>query len=71
MSTITAILKPDVDGTVRLPLPAELRNSSVRIVATVEAVGSPARPRFGLLAGKIALSPDFDEPLEDCNDYMK
>ncbi len=37
MSTITAILEPDVDGTVHLPLPLNLRNSKVRVTATLEA----------------------------------
>ncbi len=26
--------------------------------------------QFGLLKGKMWMSPDFDEPLEDFNDYM-
>ena len=29
MSTITAILKADADGTLHLPVPAELRNATV------------------------------------------
>ena len=37
MSTITAILEPDADGTVHLPLPLDLRNSRVRVTATLEA----------------------------------
>ena len=36
MSTITAILEPDPDGTLHLPLPAELRNGKVRVEATME-----------------------------------
>jgi len=27
-------------------------------------------PKFGSLKGKIKISSDFDEPLEDFNDYM-
>ena len=38
MSTITAILDPDADGTLHLPLPAELRHGKVAITATLEAV---------------------------------
>lgn len=38
MSTINAILEPDADGTLHLPLPAELRVGKVRVEATVEAV---------------------------------
>ena len=42
MSTITAILEPDADGTLHLPLPVELRHGKVRVEATVEAVEVPA-----------------------------
>lgn len=38
MSTITAILEPHADGTLHLPLPAELRHSKVRVQATLDAV---------------------------------
>ena len=41
MSTITAILEPDVDGTLHLPLPAEMRSSKVKVTATLESVGAP------------------------------
>ena len=37
MSTITAILEPDADGKVHLLLPLALRNSKVRLTATLEA----------------------------------
>jgi hypothetical protein len=37
MCTITAILEPNADGTVHLPLPSDLRNSRVRVTATLEA----------------------------------
>lgn len=37
MSTITAILEPDPDGTLHLPLPMELRKSKVKVTATIEA----------------------------------
>ena len=37
MSTITAILKADADGTLHLPLPAELRGGKVKVIASVEA----------------------------------
>lgn len=42
MSTITAILDPDADGTLHLPLPAALRHGKVRVEAKVEAVETPA-----------------------------
>ena len=38
MSTITAILEPDVDGTLHLPIPAEMRSSKVKVTATLESV---------------------------------
>jgi Protein of unknown function (DUF2281) len=72
MITIIAILEPDADGSVHLPVPPELRLSAVKVTATMEAVANTgAQPRFGCLAGKIELSPDFDEPLEDFKEYME
>jgi hypothetical protein len=44
MSTITAILEPDADGTLHLPLPEELRHGKVRVEATIEAVETAASP---------------------------
>ncbi|MSU59041.1 MAG: hypothetical protein EXS35_12890 [Pedosphaera sp.] len=37
MSTITAILEADADGTLHLPLPADLRRGKVKVVATLES----------------------------------
>ena len=68
MSTFTAILEPDADGSVNVPLPPELRHSKVKVTATLEAAVPTARPQFGCLAGKIELAPDFDEPLADFKD---
>ncbi len=36
MSTITAILEADADGTLHLPLPAELRGGKVKVEAKLE-----------------------------------
>ena len=36
MSTITAILESDADGTLRLPLPAAWRRRQVKVVAQVD-----------------------------------
>ncbi len=69
MTTITAILEADADGSVHLPLPPELRHSTVQVTATLEAASLTGRPQFGSLAGKIELAPDFDEPLEDFKEY--
>ena len=38
MSTITAILEADADGTLHLPLPAELRGGKIRVEVKMEAV---------------------------------
>lgn len=37
MSTITAILEAEADGTLHLPVPASLRRGKVKIVATLES----------------------------------
>lgn len=38
MSTITAILEPDADGSIHLPVPAEMRRGKVKVIATLIAV---------------------------------
>ena len=47
MSTITAILEADADGTLHLPVPAELRRGKIEVTATLKAAngGVPAVPR--------------------------
>ncbi len=75
MSTIIAILQPDADGTVHLPVPAPWRHLPIRVKAELEPVAGAAEPQpslkgFGCLRGKISMSPDFDEPLEDFKDYL-
>ncbi|HBJ87697.1 MAG TPA: hypothetical protein DDZ88_28340 [Verrucomicrobiales bacterium] len=44
MSTITAILEPQADGTLHLPLPANLRSGRVRVIAslTVDEESKPS-----------------------------
>ena len=73
MSTITAVIEAHPDGSLHLPLPDELRHSKVKVTATLEAVvATPApRPRFGSLAGKIWMAPDFNAPLDDFKEYME
>ena len=45
MSTITAILEADPDGTLHLPVPQNLRRGKVKVVATLESAPSPtSRP---------------------------
>jgi hypothetical protein len=44
MNTITAVLEPDVDGTVHLPLPLGFRNCRVRVTATLDRVEKQKEP---------------------------
>jgi hypothetical protein len=75
MSIITAILDPEADGTVRLPLPPDLRATKVKVEARVEAAGaSPRRAKAGLwknLPDRFWIASDFDAPLEDFREYME
>ena len=41
------------------------------VVKLVPIAGIKAQPRFGSAKGLIAMSDDFDEPLEDFSEYMK
>ena len=73
MSTVTAILEPEADGTLHLPVPEELKSRKVKVVATLEAIKpKQAKPRFkaGCLKG-FWMAPDFDAPLEDFKEYME
>lgn len=71
MSTLTAILEPDADGTLHLPLPEELKTGKVKVVATLEAVEEKkAARKAGCLKG-FWMAPDFDAPLEDFKEYME
>lgn len=38
MSTITAILEPDADGTLHLPLPTDAPRGKLKVTATLESV---------------------------------
>ena len=77
MSTITAILEADADGTLHLPLPAELRHGKIEVTATLKPANGASTTLspptslkgFGWLNGKISMSPDFDGPLADFKDY--
>jgi hypothetical protein len=37
VNTITAIIEPDADGTLHLPVPAEWRNRPVRVKASLDS----------------------------------
>jgi hypothetical protein len=72
MSTIIAILDSDPDGSLRLPLPPELRHGKIKVEAKMELVSATEpRPQFGCLAGKIWFSPDFNAPLDEFREYME
>ena len=80
MNLISTIIEPDADGTLHLPLPKAWQHQSIRVRAELEPVGALGEhgvaesmenlKGFGCLRGKISLSPDFDEPLDDFKDYM-
>jgi hypothetical protein len=47
MNTITAILEADADGTLHLPVPAELRHGKIEVTATLKPANGnvPSLPR--------------------------
>jgi hypothetical protein len=76
MSPITAIVEAAADGTLHLPLPAELRHGKVKVVASVEPLSvapEPAEPGsgkgFGALTGKLSMAPLFHFRTTDLIDY--
>ncbi len=77
MSTITAILEPDADGTLHLPVPAAWRKLPIRIRAEMEPADSAAgiaysaewRAAFGAIGDESFAAPARSaarivEPLE-------
>jgi hypothetical protein len=40
MNTLTAIIEPNADGTLHLPLPAAWRHQCIRVKAELEPVGT-------------------------------
>ncbi len=55
-------------------LPPSLKKEVEDFLEFIQTRQSPVparnKPVFGSAKGKIKLSPDFDEPLEDFKDYM-
>jgi len=41
------------------------------VVKLVPVTGTRAQPKFGSAKGLITMSDDFDEPIEDFDEYMK
>jgi hypothetical protein len=75
MSKVTAILIPSPDGTLHLPLPEGWAHQRIRVTAELEPVDSGegenlrvVAPKAGCLKG-FWMAPDFDEPLEDFQEY--
>jgi hypothetical protein len=74
VSTITAILEPNEDGTLHLPVPEELKSGKVKVVATLEPADPPPsrrHPLLGIWQGEITYEPDWDAPLDDFKPYME
>ncbi len=76
MNTIHAIFNAAPDGTLHLPLPAGWQTRAIKVRAELEPVtseaggnGALAHPQPGCLKG-FQVAEDFDEPLEEFNDYM-
>ena len=68
MSTITAILEPDADGTLHLRLPAELRGGKVKVVAFIEGADAGEEgPRGRLVMGefgrRVLVAPEDAPPM--------
>ena len=52
MSTITAILEPDSDGCLHLPVPEELRGGKVKVIASLETVTADEVDHARLVRGE-------------------
>lgn len=53
MSAFTAILEPDGDGRIHLPVPTQMRGGRVKVIATIEAVDDAGNARGAkLIQGK-------------------
>jgi hypothetical protein len=72
VSKITAILEPQADGNLHLPVPEEMRHQRIKITAVLEPISSRREtPCFGRYAGQIWISPDFNAAAQDFKDYME
>jgi Protein of unknown function (DUF2281) len=68
MVVLTATCK---NGTIQFdrPLPADLEGKQIQVtIEEVKLVGK--RRQSGSAKGQIRMSPDFDAPLEDFQEYM-
>lgn len=74
METITAIIEPDADGTLHLPLPDGMRQGKVLVQATLQPVPDTPTPAKAGIWGNAPgfwMADDFDEPLEEFREYME
>ena len=54
MSTVTAILEPDTDGCLHLPVPEEMRGGKVKVTASLESVtADEAADHARLIPGEV------------------
>jgi hypothetical protein len=60
------------DGKIQLSqtLPPEWEGKQIRLVVEEVPSSSSKRRQSGSAKGQIWISPDFDEPLEDFEEYM-
>lgn len=52
MSTVTAILEADTDGSLHLPVPEELRGGKVKVIASLETVPAGEADHACLVRGE-------------------
>jgi len=60
------------DGRIELSVPQSLNGQEVTVVVRTNGQTGPPverRPAFGLLRGKIRIADNFDEPLDEFEDY--
>ncbi|CAN5701224.1 hypothetical protein BH09VER1_BH09VER1_05270 [soil metagenome] len=51
MSTVTAILEPEADGTLHLPVPEAMRHGKVEVIATLRSITAQPDPAAKLGTG--------------------
>ena len=67
MSTITAILEPDSDGCLHLPVPEELRGGKVKVIASLETATAGEADQARLVRGEfgraVLIAPSGAPPM--------
>jgi len=67
---IFAALGLDMTSAVNIFLRQVIRKNGVPFELVVESFSPRKTPKLGCMKGKIWMSDDFDEPLEDFKEYM-